>query len=59
MFTPILSWAVAARGIALIQPVGTGNPVSWNGVHCCGSAVSINVPQNRMLTSEKVVQSIP
>jgi|AntAceMinimDraft_5_1070358.scaffolds.fasta_scaffold251505_1 hypothetical protein len=39
MFTPILSWAVAARGIALVQPVGTGNPVSWNGVHCCGSAV--------------------
>jgi poly(3-hydroxybutyrate) depolymerase len=43
MFTPIFGHLIVPLSFVLVQPLGTGSPTSFNGVHCCGSAVEQNV----------------
>ena len=43
LFNPIFGPLVEEHNFFLVQPQGTGRPSSFNGVHCCGSAVKRGV----------------
>jgi len=43
MFTSIFGELIVPMSFILVQPLGTGSPSSFNGLHCCGSAVENKV----------------
>lgn len=56
MFTSAFAPFVASHQFALVQPLGSGNPKSFNGVHCCGSAMKRGVDDVAFL--EAVVREL-
>eukprot|EP00614_Pseudopedinella_elastica_P007310 CAMPEP_0172606936 /NCGR_PEP_ID=MMETSP1068-20121228/27148_1 /TAXON_ID=35684 /ORGANISM="Pseudopedinella elastica, Strain CCMP716" /LENGTH=308 /DNA_ID=CAMNT_0013409817 /DNA_START=158 /DNA_END=1085 /DNA_ORIENTATION=+ len=49
MFNLVFAEYVAEMGFVLVQPLGSGRPASFNGVHCCGSAVKRGVDDVKFL----------
>jgi poly(3-hydroxybutyrate) depolymerase len=51
MFSLIFGPYVSTLKFALVQPVGSGMKLSFNGLHCCGDAVDKNIDDIQFLKS--------
>lgn len=56
MFTSIFSDFVVPLSFVLVQPIGTGRPLSFNGIYCCGQAIEDNIDDIGFLI--KIVHSL-